>query len=176
MNRYATLLIATLAVLGIADAAKADWGSLTYGGFQPWWNVLGIGKRHGQSPEERRLQRFWHDYYDAQRRYYKSLEHLDWVTYYKNHGQQINGGYAGGYGCGYGNCQAQAPIQFAPVTVSPQMGWANPMAGGCGAGGCTTPNVAQAGYQMGYYPMAYPGYMPQMPSGPVSPVGYSYGE
>src|SRR5262245_16961174 len=26
MKRYATLLIATLAVLGLADAARADWG------------------------------------------------------------------------------------------------------------------------------------------------------
>src|SRR5436190_12498609 len=58
MNRYATLLITTLAVLGLADAAKADWGFLAYGGCQPWWNPLGIGKRHGQKVEERRLQRF----------------------------------------------------------------------------------------------------------------------
>jgi hypothetical protein len=174
MNRYATLLVATLAVLGLAESAKADWGSLTYGGFQPWWNVLGIGKRHGQSPEERRLQRFWHDYYDAQRRYYKSLEHLDWVSYYKNHGQQINGGgYAGGcYGCQ----QAQAPIQFAPVTVAPSMGWATPMAGGCSAGGA---GCAQGAAATAYYapPMGYPGYAsPMPPSNPVAPVGFTYGD
>jgi hypothetical protein len=233
MNRYATLLIATLAVLGLADSAKAGWGSLSYGGYQPWWNILGIGKRHGQSPEERRLQRFWHDYYDAQRRYYKSLEHLDWVAYYKNHGQMLNG-YAGcgyGYGSGQNGCQqAQMPIQFAPVTVSPAMAWAVP--GACGPTSCGpqgmaagygyapsqaqgyppnyapnfapnfAPNIAPAGY---YYPPMggmFPGYGPPPsppalptslpplplpplppsasilppPSGPVSPVGFTFGE
>ena len=56
MKRYATLLIATLAVLGLANAAKADWGFLAYGGCQPWWNPFGMGKRHGQKVEERRLR------------------------------------------------------------------------------------------------------------------------
>jgi len=32
MKRYRHPLIATLAVLGLADAAKADWGFLAYGG------------------------------------------------------------------------------------------------------------------------------------------------
>lgn len=173
MKRYATLLIATLAVLGLADAAKADWGFLAYGGCQPWWNPFGIGKRHGQNVEERRLQRFWHDYYDAQRRYYRSLEHLDWVTYYKNHGQQINGGsYGGNAGC-------QAPVQFAPVTVSPSMAWANPS--GAGANGAPgSGGYASIGAPAGPYAMPtgsiFPGYSPPSsvvaPSSPVSTVSF----
>jgi len=47
------------------------------------------------SAEEERLQRFWHDYYDALRRYYGALDHIDWVAYYKNHGYQINAGCGG---------------------------------------------------------------------------------
>jgi len=178
MKRYATLLIATLAVLGLADAAKADWGFLAYGGCQPWWNPFGIGKRHGHNVEERRLQRFWHDYYDAQRRYYRSLEHLDWVTYYKNHGQQINGG---GFGGGYPGGQAQAPIQFAPVTVSPSMAWANPTGANCAPGSTgNASNLAPAGYYASPMGGVFPGYSspsaPVAPSGPVSPVSYPYGE
>ena len=202
MNRYASLLIAALAMLGLADTVRADWGSLTYGGFQPWWNPLGIGKRHGQSPEERRLQKFWHDYYDAQRRYYKSLEHLDWVTYYKNHGQLVNGGGAPGCAGGPANCaQNQPMIQFAPVTVNPSMGWAVPGGyggAGCGPTGCVAPGQpapvggpAAAGYyqpqmggmQPGYgYPgygapaYGYPGYGgPSVPMGPA-PAGYNLPE
>jgi hypothetical protein len=72
--------------------------------------------------EEQRLQRFWHDYYDALRKYYGLLDHIDWVAYYKNHGYQINSG-CGGPG---GNCN----INYAPVFVSPTMQWAVP-AGGC---------------------------------------------
>ena len=182
MNRYASLLIAALAVLGLAESAKADWGTMSYGGFQPWWNPLGIGKRHGLSPEERRLQRFWHDYYDAQRRYYKSLEHLDWVSYYKNHGQLVNGGGCG-YGAGYGggpNCGQQPMIQFAPVTVNPSMGFAVPNGPGCGPMGCPAPGapgMAASGYyapqqQMGGYPGQPVGYPPQM--GGMVPPGYGY--
>ena len=173
MNRYASLMIAALAVLGLANTARADWGSLKYGGFQPWWNPLGIGHRHSMSPEERRLQRFWHDYYDAQRRYYKSLEHLDWVTYYKNHGQLVNGGGSPGCAGGPGNCGPNQPmIQFAPVTVNPAMGWAVPGAqgAGCGPTGCPAPGMpgmAASGYyapqqQMGGYPAQMGGYQPQM--------------
>ena len=42
------------------------------------------------TPEEERLQNFWHDYYDALKNYYCALDHIDWVAYYKNHGYQIN--------------------------------------------------------------------------------------
>jgi hypothetical protein len=74
------------------------------------------------SAEEERLQRFWHDYYDALRRYYGMLDHMDWVSYYKNHGYQINSG-CGGPG---GSCGGSQRIQFAPVFVSPSMQWAVP--------------------------------------------------
>ena len=120
MKRFACLLIAGLGmVLASADSARSDWGSSQYGGYQPWWNVF--AKRNPyMSIEEERLQRFWHDYYDALRRYYDSLDHIDWVSYYKNHGYQINTGCAGG------QCGGSQRVQFAPVFVSPQMQWAVP--------------------------------------------------
>ena len=104
-------------VLEAATARAEDPGSLHYGGYQPWHNIF--AKRYkALSPEEERLQRFWHDYYDALRRYYSNLDRVDWVAYYKNHGYQLNAGCAGP-GC----CQR---VQFAPVFVSPQMQWAVP--------------------------------------------------
>jgi hypothetical protein len=69
--------------------------------------------------EEERLQRFWHDYYDALKHYYGALDHIDWVAYYKNHGYQINT-------CCYGNGGGCQRIQFAPVFVNPTMQWAVP--------------------------------------------------
>ena len=67
----------------------ASWDSCCYGGYQPWWNIF-AKKQLLLSSEEERLQRFWHDYYDALSRYYAALDHIDWVAYYKNHGYQIN--------------------------------------------------------------------------------------
>jgi len=120
MKRFSILLSAVLAVLASGQAARADWGSLHYGGYQPWWNIF--AHRQCLSCEEERLQRFWHDYYDALRRYYGALDHIDWVAYYKNHGYQINAGCGGGPG----GCCGPQRIQFAPVFVSPTMNWAVP--------------------------------------------------
>ncbi len=121
MKRFASLVCAAVAVLGVASSARAEWGSAHYGGYQPWWNVFAHRNRH-MSVEEERLQRFWHDYYDALKRYYGALDNIDWVSYYKNHGYQINTQCAG-YGCAPGGAQR---IQFAPVFVSPTMQWAVP--------------------------------------------------
>jgi hypothetical protein len=189
MNRSAKLVVTALALLLSSSAARADWGSCTYGGYQPWWNIF-AHRNHCMTCEEQRLQRFWHDYYDALGRYYRGLEHMDWVAYYKNHGYRINGG-----GCGYGGgpgCCGDGPVQFAPVAVAPGMQWASPsmassappmgpmgpyggpmgpMGGpGCGPMGCGPmapmggPPVAPAGYMGGYAPgMGMP--MPIMPAG-----------
>jgi hypothetical protein len=119
MKRFACLLGAVLAVLTTAEVVRADTGSLHYGGYQPWWNIF-AKRNHCMSAEEERLQRFWHDYYDALRRYYSSLDHIDWVAYYKNHGYQINTGPA------YGPYGGSQRVQFAPVFVSPTMQWAVP--------------------------------------------------
>ena len=114
----AIALSATLGITTLTTPVHADFGSCCYGGYQPWWNIF--AKRNPcLSCEEERLQRFWHDYYDALSRYYAALDHIDWVAYYKNHGYQINGACAGAGGCGQ-------RIQFAPVFVSPQMQWAVP--------------------------------------------------
>jgi hypothetical protein len=108
-------------MLLVTGSARADaWGNAAYGGYQPWYNIF--AKRPCMSAEEERLQRFWHDYYDALRRYYGMLDHMDWVSYYKNHGYQINSG-CGGAG---GSCGGSQRIQFAPVFVSPSMQWAVP--------------------------------------------------
>jgi hypothetical protein len=133
MKRFAILTATLLSLL--AGGGMAQAGSATYGGYQPWWNIF--AHRPCLTPEEERLQRFWHDYYDALGRYYKALDHVDWVAYYKNHGYQINGGCGMG-GCGpCGGCQR---IQFAPVYVSPQMQWA-------------MPSSCMNGPPMGYPPM-----------------------
>ncbi len=122
MKRIAILLTAAVALFISGGVAQAGWGSLHYGGYQPWWNIFAHRNR-GLTYEEQRLQRFWHDYYDALRRYYDLLDNIDWVSYYKNHGYQINGA-----SCGYGGgpCGGAQRIQFAPVFVSPNMQWAVP--------------------------------------------------
>jgi hypothetical protein len=118
MKKFLALsLSAVLGLSTLVEPVQASWNSCCYGGYQPWWNCF--AKRPCLSCEEERLQRFWHDYYDALSRYYAALDHIDWVAYYKNHGYQINAACGGPGGCGQ-------RIQFAPVFVSPQMQWAVP--------------------------------------------------
>src|SRR3982750_4681062 len=120
MKRFACLIVALAGLLVASSSARADgWRSCHYGGYQPWWNIF--AHRPCMSCEEERLQRFWHDYYDALRRYYGMLDRIDWVAYYKNHGYQIK---TGGYGCGPGGGSTR--VQYAPVFVSPSMNWAMP--------------------------------------------------
>ena len=116
MKRFALMMSATLGIVLSSGIAHAGWGSLTYSGYQPCWNVF--AKNKCLSPEEKRLQHFWHDYYHALKCYYSALDHIDWVAYYKNHGYQINAGCAGAGGC--------QRINYAPVFVSPSMQWAVP--------------------------------------------------
>jgi hypothetical protein len=124
MKRYALIVGAALGLLLSSNVAHAGWGSACYSGYQPWWNIF-AHRPKCTTPEEERLQQFWHDYYHALKNYYCALDHIDWVAYYKNHGYQINGG------CGYGsNCR----INYAPVFVSPTMQWAIP--NGAVGGGC----------------------------------------
>ncbi len=125
MKRFALIVCAVLGLLLGTQGARASWSSLHYGGYQPWWNIF-AHRNHCTTCEEERLQRFWHDYYDALKNYYCALDHIDWVAYYKNHGYQINcacNGCGGGPGGPCGGCQR---IQFAPVFVSPSMQWAVP--------------------------------------------------
>ena len=118
MKRYALIVCAALGLTLSSGVARASWGALGYSGYQPWWNVF-AHRNHCLTPEEVRLQKFWHDYYDAMKNYYCALDHIDWVAYYKNHGYQINGGCGP---CGGGR------INYAPVFVSPTMQWAVPCA------------------------------------------------
>jgi hypothetical protein len=125
MKRYALILCATLGLAASTGVARAGWGA-TYGGYQPWWNIF-AHQNKCLSPEELRLQRFWHDYYHALKKYYGALDHMDWVAYYKNHGYQINTGCAGGpAGPGGPGCGTACRINYAPVFVSPTMQWAVP--------------------------------------------------
>src|SRR6476660_3730534 len=117
MKRIALVACAVLVLFFNSGRARASWGSLTYSGYQPWWNIF-AHRNKCLTPEEERLQKFWHDYYHALKDYYSALDHIDWVAYYKNHGYQINAG-CGGNGC----CQR---INYAPVFVSPSMQWAIP--------------------------------------------------
>ena len=150
MKRFVKVLCAATALFVAAEGAQATWGSCGYGGYQPWWNIFAHRNRC-MSAEEERLQRFWHDYYDALRRYYGALDHIDWVAYYKNHGYQINAGCGGG-GCG--PCGGAGRIQFAPVFVTPQMSWAVPNAPLGGAPNC----APQTPYPMGYPQYPYAGH------------------
>lgn len=117
MKRFALMCAAVVGLMCCTSSAKASWASLKYSGYQPWYNIF--AKRNKcLTPEEKRLQKFWHDYYNALKHYYAALDNIDWVAYYKNHGYQINGG------CGYpGSC---GRINYAPVFVSPTMQWAVP--------------------------------------------------
>jgi hypothetical protein len=127
MKRLALIVCATLGFLAASSSAQAT--GIHYGGQQPWWNIF-AKKNKCLTPEEERLQRFWHDYYHALKCYYASLDNIDWVAYYKNHGYQINTGCVGPGGC--------PKINYAPVFVSPVMQWAVPNSniGGCGPQGC----------------------------------------
>ena len=133
MKRIVVMVCAVLGLVLSSNNCHASWGSMFYSGYQPWYNVF--AKRYKcLTPEEERLQKFWHDYYDAMQGFYCSLDHIDWVAYYKNHGYAINGG-PGGTG---------GRINYAPVFVSPGIQWAVP-AGGAGGPPCGPP-YAQAGF------------------------------
>src|SRR5438270_12496120 len=116
MKRLALIVCAARGMVLSTSTARA--GALSYSGYQPLWNIF-ADRPKCTTPEEERLQHFWHDYYNAMSRYYCALDHIDWVAYYKNHGYQINGGCGpcGGYG---------GKINYAPVFVSPTMQWAVP--------------------------------------------------
>src|SRR3984957_17352859 len=106
MKRIALLTCAMLVLLLGNGRASASWGQMSYSGYQPWYNIF--AKRYKcLTPEEERLQKFWHDYYDALKNYYDALDNIDWVAYYKNHGYQINGG------CGANGCCGR--VNYAPV-------------------------------------------------------------
>ena len=131
MKRVALLAAAVLGLTLTAGSARAGWGSLSYSGYQPWYNIF-AHRNKCLTPEEERLQKFWRDYYHALKCYYGALDNIDWVAYYKNHGYQINCGPGAG-GCGQ-------RINFAPVFVSPTMQWAVPNSNISG------PPVLGAGY------------------------------
>jgi hypothetical protein len=134
MKRFVLIACAALGLALSSGVANAGWSSLHYSGYQPWWNIF-AHRNKCMTAEEERLQKFWHDYYDALTNYYCALDHIDWVAYYKNHGYQINGN-CGGNGC----CSR---INYAPVFVSPTMQWAVPNS--C-IGGPPAPGYGGCGY------------------------------
>jgi hypothetical protein len=124
MKRFTLIALAVVTMVLSSGVTRARASGLCYSGYQPWWNIFAYRPKC-MTPEEERLQHFWHDYYHALKKYYAALDHLDWVAYYKNHGYQINANCNGGGmpGCGGGCCPR---IQYAPVFVSPTMQWAVP--------------------------------------------------
>ena len=135
MKRFALIACAALGfILSTGMARASGLAQCGYSGYQPWWNIF-AHRNKCLTPEEERLQKFWHDYYDALKHYYDALDNIDWVAYYKNHGYQINNG-CGGAGCG-------GHINYAPVFVSPTMQWAVP--NGC-LGGPPMGGGAACGY------------------------------
>ena len=120
MKKLAIMFLLGIAGLAFsATNAKADWGCSHYGGYQPKWCFWSRHCKSNCCSEEERWQRFWHDYYHALQCYYDRLDNIDWVTYYKFHGYQINNGCGGAYGC----CGRPS---YAPVFVSPTIQWAVP--------------------------------------------------
>lgn len=152
MKRFA-LIIGALVGLAIgSNNVHASWGSLGYSGWQPWYNIF--AKRYKcLTPEEERLQKFWHDYYHAMEKYYGALDNIDWVAYYKNHGYQINNG----PGCG-----SNGRVNYAPVMVTPGLQWA-------------VPNGAMGGPPVsGGIPAGY-GVMPASANFPMIPASFNPG-
>lgn len=96
MKRYACLLGAALGFVLSHSAARADWNGGPPGGnadkSAPPLNKLFGHRTDGKkwTAEEERLQMFWRDYYRSLRDYYASLEHVDWVEYYKKSGYPID--------------------------------------------------------------------------------------
>jgi hypothetical protein len=161
MKRIVVVLCAALGLCLSAGRSEASWGHLSYSGYQPWWNVF--AKRYKcLTPEEERLQKFWHDYYDALKCFYCALDHIDWVAYYKNHGYQINCGAGGGPGACCGR------INYAPVFVSPTLQWAVPSS-------CMTGPPATAPYGPGGPPMGSPYAYGPGGGGYAGPGGGGYG-
>lgn len=160
MKRIVVMVCAVLALALSTGNCQASWGHLFYSGYQPWWNIF--AKRYKcLTPEEERLQKFWHDYYDSLRAFYCSLDRIDWVAYYKNHGYQINGG----GGCGPAGCGPCGRINYAPVFVTPTLQWAVP-AGAAGGPPVGPPYGGMGGPGMMPYPM------PPMAGGPMGgPIG-----
>ena len=150
MKRSLWSVLALAGLLLTGTQARASWGSACYSGWQPWYNIF-AHRYKCLTPEEKRLQHFWHDYYHAMKCYYGALDHIDWVAYYKNHGYQINAGCGGGGGC----C---GRINYAPVFVSPNMQWAVP--NNCAGGPPTGPGCGMGGpgCGMGGPGMPPPGY------------------
>ncbi|MFO0879283.1 MAG: hypothetical protein U0840_18210 [Gemmataceae bacterium] len=163
MKRIAVMVCAVVGLALSSGTCEAGWGHLFYSGYQPWWNIF--AKRYKcLTPEEERLQKFWHDYYHALKEFYCHLDAIDWVAYYKNHGYQINGncGGPGGGPCGR--------INYAPVFVTPTLQWAVP-AGSAGGPPVGPPYAMGGGYPMGYHP-AMGGMPPFPPGGPMAgPMG-----
>jgi len=138
MKRIAVMACVVLGLAMTAGQSCASWSEVTYSGYQPWYNIF--AKRYKCiTPEEERLQKFWHDYYDAMKHYYGALDHIDWVAYYKNHGYQINAGCGAGPGC----C---GRVNYAPVVVNPNLMWAvpaSPLNGPPVGPGCPAPGFGQ---------------------------------
>jgi hypothetical protein len=82
------------------------------------WKLSSLADRN-MKPEEKRLKDFWTTYYGALKTFYGSLDRLDWVVYYQNHGFKIN------VGAGPDKDGVQR-TQYAPVYVAPTMQWAVP--------------------------------------------------
>jgi len=109
MKRLAVLCVLALGLALPADV-RADWSSLSYGGYQPWWNMIACRDKC-RCRDQARLQKFWHDYYQGMQCYYGTLEHMDWVSYYKHHGTPI--------GSVVSRCGGPASVQMAPMFLAP---------------------------------------------------------
>ena len=112
MKRFTYSLLAAFGLLA-SSAWAGDWHAAKhYGGHQRCMSVHGRCNNKCRTLEEKRLNHFWHDYYNSLSHYYGNVSHIDWVTYYKNHACP-----------NYQNlgCTGQGIIQYNPVVVTPSM-------------------------------------------------------
>lgn len=114
------LMVLTLAIaFSLPSNAAAQTPATS---FRPWWETFGM-KYKALTPEEERLQKFWHDHSHSLNQYYSQLDHVDWVSYYKNHEYQVNGANPRCRRCNGPDCAQYAPV-FVPSATSLPRCWA----------------------------------------------------
>jgi hypothetical protein len=59
--------------------------------------------------DQARQEKFWNDYYRSLSAYYRMIENLDWVSYYKHYGTPI--------GSVPGCCGGPSSVQVAPMLL-----------------------------------------------------------
>jgi hypothetical protein len=68
-------------------------------------------------PDDVRLRKFWTGYYEAIREFYGRIDQLDWVAYYKAHGQRRPAEKEGDKSAGYIPVFVEPVFKFATIRL-----------------------------------------------------------